>query len=921
MKSIGNKSKNIKADYNQDGSMSEIRQLTLLLDSASGLDDSMLTLEAVYTGTRGRGIGAKVKYVNRSDGRLSQVQMGDVLHSINGQMVKTCTFTAIQNILKNSFQSPVEDDFSHVSSSSTKSSVVVVALTFLHHPTPTSYNHTDSIVTDHPNVMHIRELVGTTNTLSYDNSASYHQQRWRHQNVRAVTTPSSERNLDKLENSGKRALHSQRISVPQSKLQFDSPSLHDTSQSFTKEEVLHSIFSPVPTWEEPHGNANISMSSQSRSSLQSPYNNRRSVVNLQGTHNLGHCERTPQSLETTRLRTNEERSTTTKPPRGLGKENPLESIPEYVLETSYNIMTETPSFLTTDDESKHVGGPGRHSSSLPHNTLNDFSSISDTDDPISIFLSPIDTDTKKGTTSYCDAGKSLSFSYSDTYFSPSSQACQETNSSSHDVNITLEMFDLNYVNSCSSPTKLKSIISQLSTPNKKYPELLRLAKKRLTTLQHQQTMSSLEGNSDTPLNHDYQCRQYASNSKLLAELNLCKLLFIYHLSVALFSYCIEHNSLNFHRTKSLIHSSQEIIDNTFFTTDACSTSSGNKSYGLKSIASKSIGGSEYIDSFLSNYRTPLSEVDEDDIIPVICDKGSPLNPIKQQPELMAPVECEESLSNHSNQDYSQRKKCFTAYDAHDTRICSGSENISCDSYHVTGLWREECQDCQRLKHEMTQMEEDLATALAAHSALSSQLTEALEEKDQLKHDLTSQISKLMNKLKSLEAVWASQKDAYCLRIASLEKAKNNAERDAIMLEEAVLETSSQAKAMKSQLLKKIQDLTLSIASEKESSSRALDTALEKQAKIHAQVEELTMKLHYRERKEVEMRRLLERDHQRKIKFAEDRSRSTLNSLSASLEETRKIVDRLTVENKELKLAIDELENERRDALEFADVSC
>ena len=44
-------------------------------------------------------------------------------------------------------------------------------------------------------------------------------------------------------------------------------------------------------------------------------------------------------------------------------------------------MTETPSFLTTDDESKDVGGPGRHSSSLPHNTLNDFSSISDTGNP------------------------------------------------------------------------------------------------------------------------------------------------------------------------------------------------------------------------------------------------------------------------------------------------------------------------------------------------------------------------------------------------------------------------------------------------------------------------------------------------------------------------------------------------------------
>lgn len=544
MNRIGNSLKHITSALNNDcrldGSTSEIRQLTLLLDSASGLDDSMLTLEAVYTGMRGRGIGAKVKYVNRSDDRFSQVQMGDVLHSINGQMVKTCTFTTIQNILKNCFQAPGGDDCSHVSSNSAKSSVVVVALTFLHHPKPTSFN----IVTD-PNVMHIRE--GSTHTLSSDNSATYHHQRWRNQHVRAATTPYSERNLDQVEKSGKRTLHSHQKSAPQSKLQFDSPSLHDTSQSFSKEEVLHSIFSPVATWEGLNGNANLSMSSQSRSSLQSPNKNNKSIVNLQATNDMGHCERTPQSLETTRMRSNDELSTTTKPPRGPMKEHPLESIPEYVLETSYNMVTEIPSFLTTDNESKVNRGQGCHNSSLPHNTLNDFSSISSVmGDPISIFLSPIDSDTKKGGTSYCDAGKSLSFSYSDTYFSPSSQAYQEMDSLSNTVNITLEMFDLNYVNSCTSPTKLKAIISQLSTPTNRYPELLRLAKNRLTTLHHQQTMPSLEGNSDTPLNNDRYFRPFALDGKLL---NLTYILYIL-IPISFISFCTKRYTLNHHCTDS-----------------------------------------------------------------------------------------------------------------------------------------------------------------------------------------------------------------------------------------------------------------------------------------------------------------------------------------------------------------------------------
>lgn len=342
---------------------------------------------------------------------------------------------------------------------------------------------------------------------------------------------------------------------------------------------------------------------------------------------------------------------------------------------------------------------------------------------------------------------------------------------------------------------------------------------------------------------------------------------------------------------------------------------------MKSVASNDSSGSEYTDSFLSNYRTPLSEVEDAVSIPFVCEEGSSPNPIKQQPELMAPADYEESLSNHCNQDHSQESKYSPSDKSRDTSICNRSGTKRCKSSPVGGVWKEICQDCQRLKHEMTHMEEDLATALAAHSALSSQLTVALDEKDLLKHDLSSQINKLKTKLKSFEAVWASQKEAYCLRIASLEKAKNDAERDAIMFEEAVLETSSQAKAMKSQLLKKIQDLTQSIASERESSSRALETALEKKATLLAQVEELTMKLNYRERKEVELRRLLEREHQRKTRIAEDRSRSTLNSLSASLEETRKIVDRLTMENQELKVALDELDNERRDALEFADVSC
>jgi hypothetical protein len=62
-----------------------------------------------------------------------------------------------------------------------------------------------------------------------------------------------------------------------------------------------------------------------------------------------------------------------------------------------------------------------------------------------------------------------------------------------------------------------------------------------------------------------------------------------------------------------------------------------------------------------------SAIDVSESIPVMCNKAPP------PPEPMAPVEWEESLLNHGNLDYSQQIKCFTAYDAHDISICSGSE--------------------------------------------------------------------------------------------------------------------------------------------------------------------------------------------------------------------------------------------------------
>ncbi len=369
---------------------------------------------------------------------------------------------------------------------------------------------------------------------------------------------------------------------------------------------------------------------------------------------------------------------------------------------------------------------------------------------------------------------------------------------------------------------------------------------------------------------------------------------------------------------------REIISNTFFTTDDYSTSSSIKTDGsnnsiFSTMRSDNLGV-DNTTSESSNYRTPLSEAELDISSADLYENGSVLAVGGQQIKNMGYVDTHHGNNKQLKDNNSLPGNSFTSHTIQDSSIGNGSGKENCFLHPFGGQWEEGCQDCPRLKYEMSQMEEDLATALAAHSALSSQLTEALDEKEQLKTELSSQTSKLTTKLKSIEAVWASQKDSYCLKISALERAKNNAEKDVIILEEAMLEASSQSKAMKSQLLKKIQDLTLQISSERESSMRALDSSLEKQTKLHKQVEELTFKLNFQERKEAEMRRLLESDHQKKVKDAEDRSRSMVSNLTRNLEETRKAVDRLAVENKELKSAIDQLENERRNVLEFAEVS-
>jgi hypothetical protein len=164
----------------------------------------------------------------------------------------------------------------------------------------------------------------------------------------------------------------------------------------------------------------------------------------------------------------------------------------------------------------------------------------------------------------------------------------------------------------------------------------------------------------------------------------------------------------------------------------------------------------------------------------------------------------------------------------------------------------------------------------------------------------------------------NQKDAYSLKIAALARSKNIAEKNVFLLEKAMLESSSQSKAMKNQLLKTVKDLTLQISSQRESSQRALTVALENQSELHKKVEHLTAKLALRERREAEMRRFLENDLQKKLKFVEDRSRTMAESLARDLKVTRKVVDSLTRENKELISAIEQLEHEHRNVLEFTE---
>ena len=409
-----------------------IYHITLRLDRALGLFDDLITLEPVLLGSRKTetDVGAKVKELNLFDCRLSHINVGDVLYSINGLVVKTHRFTAIQGILHSCFRK-VEDDKNYSPSTS------VVALTFLRvganktnniERRPGASNSRDSCVfisNEDQALSSVKLVRGCTSTFD------------------TLSEPSLDKSL------------------------FDSVS-YENSISFTREQVLHSIFSPgirsfFPVM--PLQNSDNALLTRDDETLS---------IN---------CFNTPPTTSATSSDAAASVTTTKLPP--TINLNSLASIPEYLPDTSR--LSLSPSLLRVEDESKPNDGQ--------MNTISRCSSFDNPESPptlvtgkclskysnaISSFLTYSETEVIAPRA--IDDDNSLSLNYSDTFLSPFSHTEQES-SRPQTENVSIEMFNGDVLNSCHSKKILKAIVSNLKSPTK-YPELKRLALNRLDEIKY-----------------------------------------------------------------------------------------------------------------------------------------------------------------------------------------------------------------------------------------------------------------------------------------------------------------------------------------------------------------------------------------------------------------------------------------------------
>jgi len=962
-----------------------IYHITLRLDRALGLFDDLITLEPVFSGSRKTqtDVGAKVKVLNPFDDRLSHINVGDVLYSINGLVVKTQRFTAIQGILHSCFRK-IEDDKNYSPSTS------VVALTFLRvganqtnniECRPGASNSSDSCVfisNEDQALSSVKLVRGCTSTFD------------------SLSEPSLDRSL------------------------FDSVS-YENSISFTREQVLHSIFSPGIQSFFP-----VVPLKNSSNALLTPNDETLSI----------NCSNTPPTTSATSSDAAASVTTTKLPP--ATNLNSLASIPEYMLDTSR--LSLSPSPLRVEDELK--------ANDVQMNMISRCSSFDNPESPptlisgkclskypnaIGSFLTPAETEASASKS--IDDDNSLSLNYSDTFLSPFSHIEQES-SRPQTENVSIEMFNVDFLSSCHSRKILKAIVSNLSSPTK-YPELKRLALNRLDEIKYSSynedyvessiaadlalsstnpvenysalqrdsvdetffasavhslspSIKSSQSNDIFFIKNDSnetsaRTNQYTPfivsdpNFSQIQMLEGDSFLSLDHQNKVELRFTPSDTSGRKHPTSSIETDpyciSVKVQDDKSFLSTGCQS---NQNVNLFSYAEETVSERGILPADQKRY-TSLDEIDPDrskvdsqegDSFTFVDHQMKMKSTIDHTTGVLAEISARQDSQNHPialNEIHSDCRS-FEMYeddslssDGHQAKTQMNFisdetagvlkeksaykgdpkqqfsvpkklhpfslKNLNADvdsesdkenhPLHIMEL-KNECQECPRLSIQISRMEEDLATALAAHSEISSRLTEARTEREDIRKELSCQITNVMAKLKVVKAVLSNQKDAYSLKIAALERSKNIAEKNVLLLEEAMLESSSQSKAMKNQLLKTVKDLTLQISSERESSQRALTVALENQSELHKKVEHLTAKLALRERREAEMRRFLENDLQKKLKFVEDRSRTMAESLARDLKDTRKVVDSLTRENKELISAIEQLEHEHRNVLEFTE---
>mmetsp|Transcript_47648 Transcript_47648/g.144093 ORF Transcript_47648/g.144093 Transcript_47648/m.144093 type:complete len:646 (-) Transcript_47648:760-2697(-) len=197
-----------------------------------------------------------------------------------------------------------------------------------------------------------------------------------------------------------------------------------------------------------------------------------------------------------------------------------------------------------------------------------------------------------------------------------------------------------------------------------------------------------------------------------------------------------------------------------------------------------------------------------------------------------------------------------------------------------------------------ELKENLATVLASHSSLSAELENALIDRDEIQRELENQT----RICRDLECKIKDQSGELSAKIISLQRAKNEAQKDIATLEDTLVSSSAKARDVALQLTKRTEEVNRlgeELRSTKDSAAKELVHNQKVQKVLREKIEELSSQLTFQEARAAEKLDLLEQQLRAEFEKASEQQKAHIASLSATLVEARRDIDRLKKKNIEL----------------------